>query len=329
MFKNSLKRFALGALFAGLLSSTFAYAETDGKKVALIVGPSQDAFIGTWVKTFIENASAKGIEVESFSSPFDPALQTRQIDDAVAQKFDAILVQPISQNAILPVLFRAKESSIPVITIMVKLDEKAKDLYVSYVGEDAYTLGSLAGEAMVNALKNAGKETARIAAITGSLSEGIAPVRMAGFKDTIAKLAPGVEIVAVEDVKWNPVAGEQVAGQLLVRFSSDGGLDGIYGMNDRLANSVIQAATTIGVSTGTGKDDLIVIGGNCQGPGMRNMQTNAMAATVEMLPAVSAKVAVGVLDKLFSDQAVEKTYFETHTIITSANLASHIEACSY
>lgn len=323
---NKLAKFASALLIATTTLGSIAHAQ-DGKRIALVVGPTQDAFIGTLSKTFEDKAEAAGTNVDTFSSPFDPALQARQIDDAIAQKFDLLVIMPISQQAIVPSLNKAKEAGIPVVNIISEMQGDAANLTVGYVGENSVELGRQAGIAMANALKAAGKENGRIAAITGVMAEGIAPLRLQGFKEALAENAPGASLVASEDVHWNPVEGEQATGQLLARFAADGGLDAMYGMNDILANAIIQAANTAGVAVGDG--GMIVVGGNCQAPGVRNLMAGNMPATVLMLPTVSgAKAAEVALDVLAGKQ-VDRTYYEEHKVIDSGNIKEFAQACAY
>lgn len=316
-------------LAALLVSPTGALAGVEGKRVALLVGPTQDVFIGTWAKTFTAGAEKSGIKVSVFSSPFDPALQVQQLDDVIAQKFDLILIQTISQQAVLPALGRAKAAKIPVVTIISKFpDGVAEDLYVTYVGENSIRLGELAAEALGNLLKESGREKAKIVAITGSIAEGVGMLRMNGFKNGMKKF-PDVTLVVEQDVKWNPVAGEKAAGQIIARFASQGGLDGMYGMNDVLANAIIQAATSAGVKLGTGKGEMIVVGGNCQAPGIKNFQAGKQSATVLMLPIRAATMAVEEVKKILEGKTVPKATYETHEIITKSKLAQYADACSY
>jgi ribose transport system substrate-binding protein len=316
-------------LLLAFASPTNALADAKGKRVALLVGPMQDAFIGNWAKTFTADAEKAGMKVSVFSSPFDPALQVQQLDDVIAQKFDMILIQTISQQAVLPALERAKAAKIPVVTIISKFPEGvAEDLYVTYVGENSVRLGELAAEALGNLLKEGGREKAKIVAITGSIAEGVGMLRMNGFKNGIKKF-PDVTLVAEQDVKWNPVAGEKAAGQIIARFASQGGVDGMYGMNDVLANAIIQAATSAGVKLGTEKGAIIVVGGNCQAPGITNFQAGKESATVLMLPVRAATMAVEEVKKIFDGQKVPKATYETHEIITKDNLAKYAGACSY
>jgi ribose transport system substrate-binding protein len=304
-------------------------AGVEGKRIALFMGPTQDKYIGALSKSLEVAATEAGMKVTIFSSPFDPALQSQQIDDAIAQKFDLFVLQTISQKAIIPSLTRAKSAGIPVILVVVPLaGSESNDLYLTYAGYDDTKFGELAGRALADALTGSGRTTGKIAVVAGSMAEGKAPIRERAFRAEIAK-HPGLEIVSTEDVKWNPAEAERATGQLLARFSSQGGIDGIYGMNDSLANGAIQAADSVGVKVGTGKGDLIVVGGNCQAPGVRNLEAGKMAATFLLLPAEEGKLAIAQTKNYFEGKKLEKAVYIPTEVITTANLAQFKQPCSY
>src|SRR6516165_3530464 len=73
-------------------------AGVEGKRIALFMGPTQDKYIGALSKSLEVAATEAGMKVTIFSSPFDPALQSQQFDDAIAQKFDLFVLQTISQK---------------------------------------------------------------------------------------------------------------------------------------------------------------------------------------------------------------------------------------
>ncbi|WP_139020981.1 sugar ABC transporter substrate-binding protein, partial [Agrobacterium arsenijevicii] len=284
MTARHLIGFALLAVCGLAATAAPGHAAQEGKRVAVFVGPTQDKYLGALTRSFETTATAAGMKVTTFSSPFDPALQAQQLDDAVAQKFDMLVVQPISQKAVVPPLLRAKAAGIPVVLVVVPLEgSSAEELYLTYAGYDDTVVGQMAAEAMVDALMKSGHAKANIAIIAGSMDEGKAPLRQKAFVAEMAK-HPGFEVVATEDVKWNPVKAESSTGQLLARYASKGGLDGIYGMNDTLANAVIEAASAAGAEPGTNRGSFVVVGGNCQAVGIKNLQGGRMAATVLVLP---------------------------------------------
>ena len=307
-----------------------AFAAATGKRIAIFMGPTQDKYLGALSKSFEAAATQAGMKIAVFSSPFDPALQAQQIDDAIAQKYDMLVVQTISQKAVIPPLTRARNAHIPVVLVVVPLEgDAAKDLYLTYAGYDDVRMGQIAGEAMVKTLKDAGNATAKIAIVAGSMAEGKAPLREKAFRAEVAK-TPGFEVVTTEDVQWDPVRAEKATGQLLARFAPRGGLNGVYGMNDSLANGAILAAQSAGLATGTAKGNLVVVGGNCQAPGIRNIRAGKQAATVLMLPVEEGKLAAQQVQNYFQGkQPPGKTVFLPASAVTKADLATAATPCSY
>ena len=318
---------AAGALLAAALAAIAPPAAADGgKRVAFLDGPISDKFIGAMTRGFTDTAKTADLKVTLLQSPFDPALQAQQLDDAIAQKADLIVLMIMSQKALVPALTRAKAAHIPVLLINTPIDQA--DLYTAFVGEDSTVMGMAAGKAMGEALKAAGRIPAKVAVVAGSMDEGIAPVRVAGFKKALAAY-PGISVVAVEETHWAPPEAERATGQLLARFSGQGGLDGIYGMNDALANGVVQAADSAGVKLGTAKGSLVVVGGNCMAPGIKDIDQGKMQATTSMLPSRIGRVAAQTAEKILAGQPFTKDQPLPIEIITKANIEKYRAGCTF
>jgi ribose transport system substrate-binding protein len=330
--KTIIKIFGAAALLGSMVvAAQQANAAAQGKRIGVFMGPTQDKYLGALSGSFKTAAEGMGMKITVFSSPFDPALQAQQIDDAIAQKYDLLVVQIISQRAIIPVLTRVKSANIPVVLVvapMVGNENNSQDLYLTHIGYDDTMFGRMIGEAMVAAQKAAGRTSAKIAILAGSMAEGKAPLREQAFREAVKK-TPGMDVVVTEDVKWNPAVGERAAGQLLARFAGQGGLNGFYGMNDVVANAAIQAAEAAAVKVGTGPGDLIVVGGNCQAPGVKNIQDGKQAATLLMLPTEEGKLTAAHVKDYFEGKKVEKITFLPSETITRANIEKYARPCSY
>ena len=87
-----------GLMAALSLAGPPAWAE-GGKRVAFLDGPIADKYIGGMTRSFTETAKTLGLDVSVVQSPFDPALQAQQLDDAIAKKVDAIVMMIMSQKA--------------------------------------------------------------------------------------------------------------------------------------------------------------------------------------------------------------------------------------
>ena len=102
-------------------------------------------YIGAWTKTFTKFATEAGIKVTNLNSNYDAAVQSQQIDDAIAQKFDLIVLCYVNDQAVVPALTRVKAAGIPVVLMVTPLKKDYEELFTSYVGTDHHELGRLAG----------------------------------------------------------------------------------------------------------------------------------------------------------------------------------------
>ena len=69
--------------------------------------------------------------------------------------------------------------------------------------------------------------------------------------------------------------------------------------------------------------------GNCQAPGVKNIEAGKQAATMLMLPVEEGKLAAAKAKEFFEGRKPEKiTHLATDTI-TKANIAKYAAPCSY
>jgi ABC-type sugar transport system substrate-binding protein len=203
-----------------------------------------------------------------------------------------------------------------------------EELYLTFVGQDQTEMGRLAGEAMLNALKNSGRTGGKVAMITGALQQGIAPRRVNGFREAL-KENPKVQIVAVEDARWDTATSERIAGQLYARFAATGGLDAVYGMADNQAVAAIRAAEAAGIAVGGSPSQLIVIGGNCLKEGLDAIKARKMQSTITQIPTELGVHAADIINDYFSGKKLPKEELLPITTVTKANLAQWEAPCTY
>ena len=305
-----------------------AAASPKGKRVAHLTTMASHPFIAQLSKAMTQRAEELGYKVTTFSTPFDAALQARQLDDAVARKFDLIAIVAASEQAIIPALVRAKRAGVPVIMVNSTPKPGTEDTYVSFIGEDHFELGRITGVSMLKALKESGRDGGKIALITGSLHEGVAPQRVAGFKSAVAK-NPKVEIVAIADAKWRTAVSEKIAGQLFARFPAPGGLDGIYGMADNQAVAVIQAAEAAGIKVGSGKGELIVVGSNCLKSGIAMIKAGKQYSTGTQIPTRTGVRSAEIIADYFNGKKLPKNIILPVETISRDNVSKWEAACTF
>jgi ABC-type sugar transport system substrate-binding protein len=324
-----MRNFAGGLTAALVLAlSASGVAAQQGKKVAHMTAAASNPFVQALAKALTDKAKAAGIEVQTFASPFDPALQAQQIDDAIARKFDMLAIVAVSEQAIVPALTRAKQAGVPVLLINSPPRPGSEDLFVSFVGENHQDLGRITGEATLRALQESGRSAGKVALITGSLQEGVGPRRVTGFREAL-KASPKVEIVAVEDAKWDTAASEKIAGQLFARFAPQGGLDVIYAMADNMAHGVIRAAEAAKIPLGNKPGQLLVISSNCLRMGIDNIKSGKQYSTGSQVPVRTGNRAAEMLVDHFAGKQLPKYEYLPVEVIDRSNLPKWEALCTF
>ena len=325
-----MSRFLVLAAALGALAAVGgeAAASPKGKRVAMLTTSSTHPFTTAMSRTMVEKGKAQGMEVTIFASQFNPATQAQQVDDAIARKFDLLAILAVSEKGIIPPLNRAKQAGIPVMLVTATLPDEHRDLYVSFVGEDPYKLGVIAGQAVVKAFKEGGRDGGRVAMITGSLQEGVAPLRVNGFREAI-KGNPKIQVVAVEDAKWDTATSERIAGQLFARFQAQGGLDAMYGMADNQAAAIIQAAEAASIPLGTKKGQLTVVGSNCVGTTANLIKAGKQYSSASQIPTRVGEKAIEVIADHFNGKKLEKKYELPAEMISRENIDTWVGPCTF
>ena len=310
------------------MQTAHAADASKGKKVLYLETLATNPYVTALVKAFQERAASYGMEVTILASGLDAALQAQQVDNAIARKFDFVAIQALSEQGIVPALVRAKQAGLPVIAVNNPVKEGSEDLYLSFVGQDQVAMGRMAGELVLKALQQSGRDGGKVALITGALQEGIGPRRIAGFKDAL-KANPKVEIVAVEDAHWDTATSERIAGQLYARFAASGGLDVVYAMADNQAVAAIKAAQAAGIPVGTGPKQLIVVGGNCLKEGLDAIKAGLQYSTIVQSPTDVGKSAADMINDYFSGKKLPKENLLPVVPVTKANVDQWAAACTF
>ena len=90
-------RFVIGMFAFMLMSLPIADnvgASPAGKRIMLLGTANTNPYIGAWTSTFIKFANQAGMKVTNLSSNYDAAVQSQQIDDAIAHPWRTALIRP-------------------------------------------------------------------------------------------------------------------------------------------------------------------------------------------------------------------------------------------
>lgn len=235
---------ASAALIAGALAFG-GNAEAKDLKIGFSQVTLQSPFYVQLRDGAIAAAKADGDELIFLDANGDVNKQNNDIQDLITQKVDILIINPVNADAVAPSLEAAEAAKIPVITV----DRSVKEKFTTHVGRDNKAMGKVVGEAVVAALKAAGKSNAKIIEIQGDAGGAVMMDRRDGFHAAIE--GSGHTIVEgpyAEYIRANAVT----AMQDLLQAHSDVAV--VYAHNDDMALGAQQ------VLKEAGRDDVMVAG---------------------------------------------------------------------
>lgn len=312
---------------AGSSAATAApAADVSGKKVVIVGCADAIPYCAGQNETFKKALGEAGVDVTVLTSPYDATQQAQQIDQAISQKADAIVVQALTVAPIVPQLTKAKAAGIPIVLVDAPPpDDFDSSLYAAHVGGDSVAQGVAAGEALIEGMKAAGHDSGKVLVIGGAFADTTTPARISGFEQALQ--GSGYEIVDQKDAAWDPVKAASVATQMLAKQGGD--VAGIYGMSGDMAASIAKAAAQTGRKVGVEDKGIVVVGSNCSPRSIDAIRDGSLYADEQQSPTVSTgKASEVVIELLKGGSPSQKTVVETPTI-KQDNVDEYAEPCTF
>ncbi len=161
--------------------------------------------------------------------------QISLIENFIQQEVDAILIDPSDKNAIIPVIKKAEEAGITIITMGNKVegDWNYNTLYPDY--DNMAMLARVFGTALD------GK--GQVAYLSLSKGNYVSDEREAGFIETMQEEFPDIEIVGNQPTEFDTAEAQKITETWLNNYPD---LDGIAFAHDPLGIAAMSAAETMG-----------------------------------------------------------------------------------
>ncbi|MFR9308289.1 MAG: substrate-binding domain-containing protein, partial [Lachnospiraceae bacterium] len=157
-------------------------AESGGTAEKVMIGLSMNTQTNPFfvsVQQGVKDAAAQyGIEIVATDAQDDPAIQAKDIENLIAMKPAAIIVDTCDSDAIIPSIEACNEAGIPVFT----MDRKSNGgEVVAHIGYDAIKSGAMAADYLAKELGEKGK----LVELQGIMGSNVAQDRHQGFSEQI------------------------------------------------------------------------------------------------------------------------------------------------
>jgi len=236
----------------------------------------------------------------------DVALQVQQVDDFINQGVDAIILNPVDTQGVLPMITAAKNAGIPLIFVNRKPEVKLP-ADMAYVGSDS----ALGGEMQMEALAKKMNYKGNVAILMGALSNEEARERTRAVEAVIAKYKD-MKVIEKQSAKWQRNEAVDVVSSWLLNQRP---IDAIAANNDEMAIGAIMALNQA-------KNEKILVAGIDGTPdGQQFVKSGKMALTIFQDAKGQATGAVQVTKALLEKQKVQTFNWVPYQTITPDNYA--------
>jgi ribose transport system substrate-binding protein len=255
-----------------------------------------------------KRADELGIELISLDAQLDAQKQSDQALNLIAQKVDAIILNPVDAKSLVPAAKKIAEAKIPLIVEGMRLDESGQQYMTSFVGGDELAVGRFAGNAMVQAL---GPKGGKVVIVEGALGSDPQIYRTKGFEEEIGKVK-SIAIIDKQSSSWDRAKAMAVMEDFLIKYSD---IAGVWVHDDNMAMGVVEAIKAAGK---TGKIKVISYNGNRDGvAAVKNGEIYATAVQpIEWEGRTDIDAAVAAV----KGEMVKKWYKDSLELITKDNV---------
>ncbi len=251
-------------------------------------------------------AEAEGVSLIESDGQNSAPKQTGDVEAAIVQGVNAIVISPLDVNALAPAVEQAIQAGIPVVTIDRRVD--GVEGILAHVGADNVK----GGEAQAEAIMAAFPDGAKIFHLQGQPGAGPAIDRNQGVHN-ILDGKDQYQIVFEQTANFNRAEALSVTEAGL---AADGKPDVIVCANDDMALGAIEACAAAGYA------DVLIYGFDALPEALVAVRDGALAGTVEQFPGEQSRTAVRIAVAYARDQTEpsEKLVLLTPVVIGKDNL---------
>jgi D-xylose transport system substrate-binding protein len=172
----------------------------------------------------------------------DTSKQQQQVEAAVTEGVDVMVLDPVDSAAAGGLVTRAKEADIPVISYDRLILDADLDYYVSF---DSVEVGKQQGEALAQKLADDNAPKGPIVQINGAPTDNNAKLFDEGASGVFD--SEGIEVAKKYDTPdWSPDEA-QVEMEQAITAEGEDGFAGVYAANDGTAGGAIAALKSAGI----------------------------------------------------------------------------------
>jgi ribose transport system substrate-binding protein len=191
-------------------------------------------------KEFQRLAPEYGFQMRVFAGENEPAVEVAGIEQAIAERYDAVFINPSNIESIIPAITRAKQAGVIIGMFSSELPPEYQNLRDFFCGSDDFEGAKQAGEFVTKNFPGG----AAFVEVGGQAGHDAQFKRYDGFR---AGISSNIRILGSQNCPtgWNPHEAQAIMEDFITRFGSQ--IQGVFCHWDNGATGVIQALQSAGM----------------------------------------------------------------------------------
>ena len=304
--------FILTTLFTGCNQTTTNEKAQDGGK-KLVMGVTmlsmQNEFIVNVHDEMAKKAEAAGVELITVDAERSALKQVEQVESFIAQKVDAIIMNPCEVEASSPAVTKALAAKIPIINVNSETSVKPS----AFVGSDDVESGRIAMKFIAEKLGGKGN----VLMMHGYMGQAAQIKREQGAREVL-KQYPGLKLLAHQTGEWDRAKAMSLMENWIQSYGSQ--INAVFAHNDEMGLGAVKALTDAGL-----KSKVIVVSIDAIPDGLQAVKKGTLDATVFQNAEQQGSKAIETAIKAANGKPYDKETLIPFQLVTKANVATFLK----
>jgi len=309
--------FLMVSLIAGMiLLNGMAFAQ---EKVVLGVSMStfSSPYASAMVKAYKTYCAEKGYELVILDSQLDIQKESNNIDDLMAKKVNAIMVNAVDSEGSRAALKKAAAAGFVVICSNSTVNNPEELGIRAYTGPQYYNQAVMAAKVSIQH-----NPKAKVVMITGTPGYSAANDREKGFTDTIAKEAPEMKMLDIQTGNWMREDTQRVMSDFITKYGDE--INIVYTHDDNMTVGAVNALKAAGYTL-ENKPFVVSIG--AMADGIPLIQEGWIDSSIQQSPVEDSILSVDTAINIMNGKQAEKykDYFMDTPSVDKSNVQKIID----
>lgn len=285
------------------------------KKIGVLLGEKSNPFWTEMEKHYKALAPKKGFEIECFW-PFEEMneeAQLKKLEEMIRFDFDVLVINPLSDQNLVPGIIQATQKEIYVVDVGEKTDQErikeAIPYYVPLKTVDFYYQGVLGAKYIVEMLRPEGSH--KVVIIEGRKEAMQSIKRSQGAVDTFSKY-PSIELVGRESADFDRMKAKRIAEKI---FREEPEISAFFCVNDLMALGVAEVIRLLRRS-----DEVIIVGVDFIQESIEAIKKGILNASVAFSTESVARVVLESVSKVLKGERISDDFRVKNKVVGRKNL---------